>query len=126
MRRVAALLIGLLTACDPIRVISVPVPSSAKPSNACTLSVFQSSPDLRAAGLTRDGDVYATLIVPVGLSSPEPRPDVSIYASRPSSGASGYALELRWVCAAGTSGYTDYANGVLSRLAESLAAHCAD
>ena len=128
MRRVAAVskIALLLLACDATRVISVPLPSTTKPSSACALSVFQASRDLRDAGLNRDGDVYAILVLPAGLTSPEPRPEVSIYATRPNFGTPGHALELRWLGATGTRDYNDFANGVLSRLAESLAAKCAE
>jgi len=126
MRGARAVLVLSLafSACDPIRVISVPLRSPGKPETGCALSVFQASPDLQGTGLTRDGDVYAVLVVPSGLSSPEPRPEVSIYATPDHSSASEFSLEMRWVGTKATSDYQAFAKGALSRLAEELSSHC--
>jgi hypothetical protein len=104
------------SACDPVRVISVSHELERSPDESCVAKVLRNSEHVSAAGVSREGTVFADLIIPPGLDRPDPAPQILVRESQAKDGKAEFTFYVSWVGAKGSAEYRQYVEMVLTTL----------
>jgi hypothetical protein len=124
--RIAIAAIGLvLGACDPIRVVSASKPIPAPLAQACVVEALRTEKAVRTAGVSDAGRIYAELIIPENLKSPESHPVVGVEESRNNHGELEINFSILWVGAKGSPEYREYVRQVIEQLRDRTIERCA-
>ena len=122
---------ALLSACDPIRVISVSRQIERRPDDACVLRVLRASEHVRAAGRSSDGTLFAELVIPADIDlpwHPDPRAPTRfvVLESQTKEGKDEVTFRILWVAGAkGSTEYHGYVEEVLKELQTATLDACA-
>lgn len=130
-RWVGALALAIFVAgCDPIRVISVSRQLERPPDDACVLRVLQSSEDVRTAGRSSDGTLFAELVIPASIDPPwHPDPKsptrFTVLESPTEEEKTDFTFRVLWVAGAESSAeYQRYVENVLTKLQATTVEAC--
>ncbi len=123
------LLVGALGlvigACDPIRVVSASKTIAAPLDLACVLEALRTASTVGAAGVSDTGTIYAELVIPEHLNSPESRPEVGVEERRNEDGELEVTFSMLWVGRKGSPEYREYVEKAVEDLRDRTTERCA-
>ena len=126
LRAVLITVLGLsVGAFDPIRVVSASKPIESPLAESCVVAALRSADTVRKAGVSDAGSIYAELIVPEHLDSPEARPEVGVEEQRNEGGELEITFSMLWVGGKGSREYRDYVETVVEDLRDRTIERCA-
>lgn len=126
LRAVTLVAAGLtIAACDPIRVVSVSRTIAAPLQRECVVEALRREKTVRTAGVSDAGRVYAELIIPEGMESPESRPEVGVEESRNDDGELEITFSILWVGGKGSAEYRAHVLKVIEELRDRTVSRCA-
>jgi hypothetical protein len=125
LRATALAAIGLVFgACDPIRVVSASRPIPAPLERTCVVEALRKEKTVRTAGVSEAGKIYAELIIPEDLESPESRPEVGVEERRNDQGELEINFSMLWVGGKGSPEYRAYVQKVVEELRDRTIERC--
>jgi hypothetical protein len=120
----------LVNACDPIRTISISRQLDQPPDDLCVLRALQSSEHVKTADRSRDGTLFAELIMPADIDPPwHPDPKrptrFAVLQSRTKDGKTDLTFRVLWVAGEkGSEEYRRYVEDVLAKLQAATVEAC--